>query len=231
MSAGTQAFTPPRRTSYVGPPLLAPALAHGTLFVASLVVGILSGVFSRPTTPAREVAVSVAAHADALSVVAVLQVGAAVALGVFTASVVAALRSRGVRVAGVEIARFGGHAASLLLMLSGLCGWAMSQLAGAVDADAVKALSLLAFATGGPGHVVVLGLLLAGVSVPCFILRLVPRWVSVLGLVLAGIAVLSVLSLVVTPLQVLLPLARFPALVWVVAVAATLLPNNHGSRR
>jgi hypothetical protein len=50
------------------------------------------------------------------------------------------------------------------------------------DLSTLRALQLFGFATGGPGHVVTLGLLLAGVSVPSGFARLMPRWLVWLGL-------------------------------------------------
>jgi hypothetical protein len=63
---------------------------------------------------------------------------------------------------------------------------------------------------------VTLGLLLAGVSVPSAFAKLLPRWLVWLGLIVAGVAELSSLSLVVPALGILLPLARFPAFVWLI---------------
>jgi hypothetical protein len=68
-------------------------------------------------------------------------------------------------------------------------------------------------------------LLVAGIAVPALILRLLPRALAGSGLVIAAVAELSTLSLVVPALAVLLPIARFPALIWLV-VAGALLPND-----
>ena len=85
------------------------------------------------------------------------------------------------------------------------------------------ALYFLVFLTGGPGHVVVLGLLVAGVAVPSLILGLLPKTVAWAGLVIAAIAEVTALVLVWPPLMVLLPVARVPALVWLI-VAGAMLP-------
>jgi hypothetical protein len=70
---------------------------------------------------------------------------------------------------------------------------------------------------------VFLGLLVAGVAVPALLLRLLPRSLAVIGLGIAVVAELSTLSLIWPDLSVLLPLARFPGLVWLV-VAGFRLP-------
>jgi hypothetical protein len=222
MSADSVALPLPRRDAYVGPPPAVPAIALTVTFLAGVVLGASNGGFATPDTPAAEMAADVSAQPAVLRWVAVLQVGSALALGVFTAAITGVLESRGVRVAGVAVARFGGTAAAVLLALSALCSWCVAQLAGSADPGTVKALALLGFATGGPGQVAVLGLLMAGVSIPTMLGRLVPTWVSVSGLVLAGVALVAVLSLAVDQLQALLPLARFPGFLWAIAVALTI---------
>jgi hypothetical protein len=92
-------------------------------------------------------------------------------------------------------------------------------------ATEARLLQLLAFATGGPGHVVPLGLLLAGASITGGLTRRLPRWLMWFGIVLAAFAELSTLTLILEPAVFLLPLARFPAFIWIICVAA-LLPSQ-----
>ena len=91
----------------------------------------------------------------------------------------------------------------------------------------------MVFLTGGPAHVVTLGLLVAGMAVPGLILGLMPRPLAVAGLVIAVLAELTTLVLVWTELGFLLPIARLGALIWLVAAGA-LLPlrrqNKHATR-
>ena len=219
--------SPSRGDRYIGPPLLAPALAHVVLFVASIVVGASAGVFGRPDTAAGVLTANLAEHPGAARTVAFLQVASGVALGVFTAAAAAAVRSRTPRLAGLDIARFGGYGAGLLLALSGLATWSATE-AAAVDGGpaAVKALTLVSFATGGPGYVALFGLLVAGIAVPLFIARLAPRWIGATGMALAVVAELALLSLTTDVLQPLLPLARFPGALWMLVVAAILVPRR-----
>jgi hypothetical protein len=74
-----------------------------------------------------------------------------------------------------------------------------------------------------------LGLLLAGVSVPALFLRLTPRWIAWLGLVLAATCELSTLSMVFPMASILLPLGRFPAFTWLIGMGFT-LPKSRASR-
>jgi len=87
-----------------------------------------------------------------------------------------------------------------------------------------RAHSAFALATGGFGHIVPLGLLLAGILLTAGLSRRLPRWTMISGLVVAAVAELSSLGLVFRPAMILLPLARLPALVWIVCAGA-LLPK------
>ena len=201
------------------PPLGALSIVFVTLFVASLVAaGVMTGGarFPRPTDPAELARDYFTHHADAVRIAAFLQFGSAIPLGLFTAAITSRLKFLGMTVAGVDIALFGGFAASIFLALSALTGWVISQPGVATEVGALRALQLLGFVTGGVGHVVALGLLLAGVSVPAAFAKLLPRWLIWLGLILAVVAELSTLSLVLPMVSILLPLARFPAFVWLI---------------
>lgn len=128
----------------------------------------------------------------------------------------------------VYIALFGGIAAAVFMGVSSLATWALSQPGVATDTGAMRAVSLLAFATGGFGHTATLGLLLAGVSVPSLAFGLMPRWVCWFGLIVAAIAELSVISMVFPAASILLPLGRFPALVWLIAAGFTIPKRRKG---
>jgi uncharacterized protein (DUF2141 family) len=131
--------------------------------------------------------------------------------------------------AGVHIALFGGLGASFFLALSALVQWVLAQPGVGAAPEVARSLHLAAFATGGPAHVALLGLLVAGLAVPVGMTRLLPRWVMVFGLVVASLAELSTLALIARPALVLLPLARFPALVFLIVVAV-MLPVARGAR-
>ncbi len=75
------------------------------------------------------------------------------------------------------------------------------------------------------------GLLVAGLAVPMFVVRLAPRWVGGTGIALAVVAVLALLSLATDALQPLLPLARFPGAIWLIVAAAILVPRRAKARR
>jgi Domain of unknown function (DUF4386) len=146
-------------------------------------------------------------------------------LGIFTVMVVSRLLFHRINVTGVYIALFGGIAAAMFIGISGLCGWVLSQPGVVSEVGAMRVAQLLNFASGGFGHDASLGLLLAGISVPCLFAKLIPKWIGWLGLVTAAVCELSLLSMLFPQLSLLLPLARFPALIWMIAVGFT-LPNK-----
>lgn len=218
----------PSGARHRGPSLVAVASVYTALFLASLIISTALAGGAHFPSPFQSEALSqsyFAEQAGAVRLGAFLQFGAAIPLGIFTATVVSRLRFLGIHVAGTFIALFGGLAASLFLALSALVEWVLSFVGGSSAQGAVRALHLLAFATGGPGYVVTVGLLVAGVSVTGGLSKLLPRWLMWFGLMVAAVAELASLSLVLVPAMYLLPLARFPAFVWVICVGA-LLPTT-----
>jgi len=76
--------------------------------------------------------------------------GAAIALGIFAASVVSQLRFLGARVAGTYIALFGGFATAFNIMASASVLWVMARPGIAQDATLVQALYYLQYIFRGP---------------------------------------------------------------------------------
>lgn len=152
-----------------------------------------------------------------------LTLGSAVPLLVAAATFAARQQRLGIRVPGPVIGLAGGIAAALLLALVGMLTWTVGML-GDADAGDGRALTILA-AAAGVGVTMASGLFAAGVAVPCLVLRLTPRWLASAGIVLAALAELSWFSLVLSPAAVLLPVARWGTLLWLV-VAGFLLPRD-----
>jgi hypothetical protein len=214
-----------REAEHLGPPLLALAIVVTVLFLGSLVTTALmthGGHLPSPFEPARMTAGFFAEQAAAVRLSAFLQLGAAIVLGNFAATGASRLRFLGVRVAGVQIALFGGIAAAVLAALSCLLQWVLTQPEITMDPGVIHLVHLALFAFGGIGHVAAAGLLLAGVSLAAGITELLPRWVMWLGLALAVISELATFTLIVHEAAYLLPIARFGTLVWMIAVGACL---------
>jgi hypothetical protein len=205
---------------------LAPLAAISlVLLLAGLVVGVAvaGGVMPLPYGSATEIQDYVARHHRAGVAIAVGTFGSSIPLAIYAATASARLRQLGVTAPGATIALAGGLLASAGLALSSLTVWTLSRPEVTSDAALVRALYYLTYLTGGPWHVVTLGLLIAGIAVPGLIVGLIPRPVAWTGLVIAGVAELTTLVLIWPGLSPLLPLARFTGLIWLI-VAGALLP-------
>jgi hypothetical protein len=150
--------------------------------------------------------------------------------GIFAASIVSRLRFLGVNAAGAYIAQFGGLMAAIDELFSGAVISVMAQPLVAQDAALVQAFHYLAVALGGPGFTMPFGLLMAGVSISAGFTRLIPKWIVGLGLLLALIGELSWLSMVVPRAGILIPLARWPGFVWLIA-AGFKMPKQIARRK
>jgi hypothetical protein len=228
----SRATAPPSRGSrHVGPPLLPLALISVALFAASLVVGAAGGgPFPSPYDHAPDVIAFFSRHSTTVRVAATLQFASAVPLAILAASLSSRLRYLGfARVPGVLIASTGGTLASGMLIVSALTQWVLSRPETATNSRVVRPLADLAFATGGPGAVVFLGLLVAGIAVPAAVGRLLPKPVWIAGLAFAAVAELSTIALLSKPAAALLPIARFGSLAWLIAAAARLPASRRRS--
>jgi hypothetical protein len=223
---------PPTDVRHRGPSLLAVAIVFALLFVASIAGSMVMAGGDHYPSPYQAEALSTiyfTEHAKAVRLNAFLQFGAAVPLGIFTATAVSRLRFLRVKAAGTDIAYFGGVAASVMAALSALIMWMISwpEIAGSPIAHVLHVAS---FAIGGPGHVVPLGLLIAGVSVTGGVARLLPSWLTWFGILVAALAELSVFSLVLYPAAFLLPAARLLGFAWMICVGAS-LPKSRTRHR
>jgi hypothetical protein len=215
------------RVRHAGPPLGIVAIIFVLLFIAGLYpVTVLGGdpAFPGPGESLDVILAFFQARPSAVLFCAALQFGAAIPLGVFTATIVSRLRFLGVRAAGTEIAFFGGLASALNMMASSSVLWTMSYAGIAQEPALLQALYRLTFALGGPGFSVPFGLLIAGVSVTAGFNKLLPKWIVIVGLVLAVAGELSWLDILFPKALFLIPLTRFPGFVWLIAAGFT-LPN------
>jgi hypothetical protein len=154
----------------------------------------------------------------------VLQFGAMICLGLFTAAVVSRLHFLGARAAGTYIALLGGFLVVADAIAGTMAMWTMLRPGVIESPSMVLGLYYLGFGLGGPGFSVPMGLLIAGVSVTAAFMKLLPRWIIAVGLVLAAAGELSWLHLAFPKLLFLIPLVRFPGFVWLIAVGF-LLPK------
>lgn len=202
------------------------------LLIASLVaMAALSGgeTITSPFGDTEAVAGFYAEHGFAARLAAMLQLGSSIPLGIYTATVYARQQRLGIRVPGPVIGLFGGVASAVLLAVSAIVTWVQGQPVVSAEPVLTHALGYVSFAAGGFAHVLGLGLLVAGIAVPALVLRLLPRPFAWAGMVVAVLAELSFLTMVVEPLQFLIPIGRFGSLIWLV-VAGFLLPRTRHAR-
>ena len=207
------------------------AIVYTLLFNAGLyqVVSFTGGShFPGPWESSGAITTYFEAYPKTVLICAFLQFGAAIPLGIFTATMVSRLQFLGVRAAGVYIALFGGLMTAFNMAASAHVLWVMAYPGIAQDPTVLRALYYLGFSFGGVGFSVPLGLLIAGVSIPAAFFKLLPRWLVAFGLVLAIIGELSVLSLVIPQALFLIPLTRFPGFIWLIA-AGFALPKSVAS--
>jgi hypothetical protein len=207
------------------PPLGMVAIAFTLLFCAGLYpVTAFGGTpyFPGPWEPVQTIVSFFHLRPTAAQFCAFLQFGSTIPLGIFTATAVSRLRFLGVRAAGADIALFGGFGAAFAIASSSMVLWTMAHPGIAQDTTLTQALYFLCYGLGGPGYSVPLGLLMAGISVPLLVYRLVPRWIPILGLALAVCGELSWLNLEFPSAVFLIPLTRFPGFVWMIALGFSL---------
>ncbi|PWT77668.1 MAG: hypothetical protein C5B59_03425 [Bacteroidetes bacterium] len=149
----------------------------------------------------------------------------AIPLGIFTATAVSRLGFLGSRAAGNNIALFGGFLTAFGVVISSLIGWVMAYPHIAADENVIRTLYYVAFAIGGVGYSVPLGLLIAGISVTSFFLKALPKWLCIFGILIALIGELSSLFMLVPKLIYLIPLTRFPGFIWLI-LAGFKLPST-----
>jgi hypothetical protein len=205
-------------------------ISLGLLLVGLAVSAAMGGVMPLPYGSDTAIQDYFQAHPAAVQAGAIGVFASSVPLAIYAATASARLRQLGITAPGATIALAGGILAAGGLGLAGLLAWTLSRPEVSADSALVRAVYYLVFLTGGTGHVVALGLLIAGIAVPSLILGLLPRPVALTGLVIAVIAELTTLVLIWPALAVLLPVARFTGLIWLI-VAGALLPlrRRHGN--
>jgi len=224
---------PTDATLHRGPSLVIVAVVYVVLFIASIAIPtVIAGGqhFPSPFGPADQASRYFGEHAGAVQLAAFLQLGSAIPLGIFAASASSRVQFLGMRVAGIQIALYGGIAASVLQAFSASVEWVLAQPGLPGAPDVTHPLHLLAFATGGPAYVATFGLLVAGLSVTAGLQGFAPRWLMVFGLGIAAVAESSTLVFVLPAAAILLPIARFSGFVWMICLGAV-LPKARGEVR
>jgi hypothetical protein len=217
-SQTSQPPAPPRS----GPSLVVPAVVTFVSLIASLIIGVAfaGSLYANPFADGDTIQKYFTENSTLIRFVALLQFVSAMGLAVFTATAWARLRQfTPTIIAPVAIATVGGIIASTFLALNSMVQWTLTQSAVNTDAPLVRALNYLFFGLGGPAHVAALGLLVFGLGTAGKGLRLLPGWFTIVGLVIVALCALSMLTTVTQAASPFIPLGRFTALIWLVALA------------
>jgi hypothetical protein len=202
-----------------GPSLLILSTIYTLLFVVGLIIATrMAGgtTYVSPFVSDAAILDFFRMHAAAVRFQAFVVLASALPLGIYSATISSRLSFLGIRAAGTTIALFGGLGASFILAISGMAQWVLSQHNISASAAATLSWQDFAFMTGGPGYASLLGLLIAGVTVPSYFLRLLPRWVCYWGITLALLGQLSLLSLLSPRAMYFVPLTRLPGFLWLI---------------
>jgi hypothetical protein len=101
----------------------------------------------------------------------------------------------------------------------------MSHADTAQDPSLIQALYRFDFALGGVGFSVPFGLLIMGIAITAGFGRLLPRSLIAVGVIIAVAGELSWLEMIFPEFLFLIPLARFPGFLWLIAVGF-LMPKS-----
>ena len=182
------------------------------LFLVSLVLGVAftGSVYSSPFVDDGEIARYYAGNAGALRWIAFTQFLSALALLVFTAAVAERPNTR--------LAVAGGYLAAGLLAANALTQWVLTHDDVISSPETRRGFHLLFFGLGGFGHVAAAGVLVAGLCLT----GALPKVLRQIGLVLAVVSMLSLFTFVTESATLLIPVGRFPTLLWLVAAGHAL---------
>jgi len=186
----------------------------GLSFVAGLATAMATArsPFPRPGATPQDVREYFNGSAAAARVSAAGQLLSAAALVPFTASVAKLAGRTGRSSSALQAAAVaGGGFAATTLATSALTSATLTR--EQPDLARVHTLQNVMFLSGGPVHNVGLGLLTGSLGLAGLRTGELPRALSLACLAVATLGILSPLSLAAPPTMVVIPLARFPALI------------------
>ena len=216
-----------------GPPPGFVALVFALLFITGLSFVIsLKGIppyFPGPWESAETIFRYFQNQPHDVLLCAFFQFCSSIPLGIFTATMVSRQAFLGSTAAGNHIALFGGFLTAFNVALTALIMWVMAWPGIAASENIIRALYYIAFATGGVGYTVPLGLLIAGIVVPSWFMKTLPTWLCVSGIIIAIIGEASAFYLIYSKFLFLIPLTRFPGFIWLILAGFRLPKVKSGS--
>lgn len=122
-----------------------------------------------------------------------------------------------------DMIRAGGSVSATLLLVSSSLQWVSNRPGTGGDLRVFRAISDSVFITGAGPHVAALGLMVGAFAWAGLKTGALPQWLSWPGLLIAAASVLSLLSLLVEPATIFIPIGRYIGMVWFLGVATSVL--------
>jgi hypothetical protein len=195
------------------------AIAFLGLFIFGILLNSVfaKGLYPMPTVPASETVAYRLANPEVMRLSGVVNVLAGVAAIWFAAWLAAVVGRRAPHGQASWLTFAGGLLSGTFLIVSGAMQWVVQRPDVLANEGLTQVVNSLIFVIGGVG--VVLGY--AGlVGVSSLVLAkagLIPTWLAGIGVVSGALSLVAALGLVPegTELVYLIPLGRFPALIWI----------------
>jgi hypothetical protein len=111
-------------------------------------------------------------------------------------------------------------------LLTALLLWALSQPEVTEASGLLRTLHDLVYVSGGPAHILTLGVFLGAIAAAQWRMSQLPRWIIWTGAAAALLSVLAAFALLWESASLLLPLGRGLALLWIFAVSVALLMSR-----
>jgi hypothetical protein len=197
----------------------------GLMIGGLLVSGLTGGVFPSPYDDAGVIADYFAQQSPAVRLQSPFMLASAAALAGYAALISARLRQAG-QVARSHLSLTAGVLSAGMLALSGLLTWVLARGGERTPAPDLRTVHDLTFVTGGVCHVLFLALMIGSVSMACRHGRLLTTAMTAVGAAIGVLGVIALASLLVPALSVLLPLVRFPGLVWMTVAGVLILRRD-----
>lgn len=199
------------------------ALAYLVLLAGGLVVSVAlaKGAYPTPTAGAEEILRWRVDNTAGVRLAGVALGLSGLALIWYSAWLGAVVGRRAENGTASLLAFAGGLISGGFLLLSSVLHWVVQRPETLAQPAIMRMLHQLIFVTGGPGFVAGLTLLTAASSVALVRARLVPGWLGVTGVAAGVLSLLALVALAPEGDQLfgLIPVGRFLAMLWTVAVA------------
>jgi hypothetical protein len=204
-----------------------PGAASGYLsaiaFLGLFVFGILlnsvfaKGLYPMPTVPAAETVQYRLDNPEVMRISGVVNVLAGVAAIWFAAWLAAVVGRKSPHGQASWLTFAGGAISGVFLILSGAMQWVVQRPDVLANEGLTQVVNSLIFVIGGVGVVLGYAGLVGVSSVVLLRARLIPTWLATVGVVSGALSLVAALGLVPegTELVYLIPLGRFPALLWI----------------